>query len=128
MISINATISVDLTGQACSESIGEMQYSGTGGQADFVRGAMLSENGRSFLVTHSTAKSGSASCIVGVLDPGAVVTTARADVDMVVTEYGVAELKGKSLRERAQALIAIAHPKFRDDLQRQASNRGLGLR
>jgi acyl-CoA hydrolase len=126
MVSINATIAVDLTGQACSESIGSRQYSGTGGQVDFVRGAMMAEGGRSFLVTHATAKNGDLSCIVGDLAPGSVVTTARTDVDMVVTEYGVAELRGRSLRERAQALIAIAHPKFRDGLQEEAGKKGLG--
>jgi acyl-CoA hydrolase len=128
MISVNATMAVDLTGQACSESIGGMQYSGTGGQVDFVRGATLSEGGRSFLVTNATAKHGSISCIVDALPTGAVVTTARTDIDTVVTEYGVAELRGRSLRERAQALVAIAHPKFRDELERAARARGLGRR
>ncbi|MEE8173281.1 MAG: acetyl-CoA hydrolase/transferase C-terminal domain-containing protein [Alphaproteobacteria bacterium] len=128
MVAINATIAVDLTGQACSESIGGMQYSGTGGQADFVRGAMMAEGGRSFLATHATAKDGAVSCIVDSLSPGSVVTTARADVDMVVTEFGVAELRGKSLRERAQALIAVAHPKFRNGLQEEAGKRGLSAK
>lgn len=128
MVAINATIAVDLTGQACSESIGGMQYSGTGGQADFVRGAMLAEGGRSFLATHATAKDGAVSCIVDSLAPGSVVTTARADMDMVVTEFGVAEMRGKSLSERAQALIAIAHPKFRDGLQEAAATRGLSAK
>jgi acyl-CoA hydrolase len=128
MVAINATIAVDLTGQACSESIGARQYSGTGGQADFIRGAMMAEGGRSFLVTHATAKNGALSCIVDDLAPGAVVTTARADIDMVVSEFGVAELRGKSLRERAQALIAIAHPKFRDGLREAAGKRGLGVK
>ena len=128
MVSINATIAVDLTGQACSESIGSRQYSGSGGQVDFIRGAMMAEGGRSFLVTHSTAKKGALSSIMGDLASGSVVTTARTDVDMVVTEYGVAELRGRSLRERAQALIGIAHPKFRDSLQEEAGKKGLGLR
>jgi 4-hydroxybutyrate CoA-transferase len=128
IVVINATVAVDLTGQACSESIGGMQYSGTGGQADFIRGAMMAEGGRSFLATHATAKDGALSCIVGTLEPGAVVTTARTDMDMVVTEYGVAELRGKSLAERAQALIGIAHPKFRDALQQEAAKRGLGAK
>ncbi len=128
IVVINATIVVDLTGQACSESIGGMQYSGTGGQADFIRGAMMAEGGRSFVVTHSTARNGELSCIVSGLEPGSVVTTARTDMDMLVTEYGVAELRGKSLSERAQALIGIAHPKFRDDLQKEARKRGLGAR
>ena len=128
MISVNATIAVDLTGQACSESIGGMQYSGTGGQVDFIRGATLAEDGRSFLATASTAKDGAISCIVDALPPAAVVTCARTDIDRVVTEYGVAELRGRSLRERAQSLIAIAHPKFRDTLEQAARARGLGRR
>jgi len=128
MVAINATIAVDLTGQACSESIGGMQYSGTGGQAEFVRGAMMAEGGRAFIATHATAKNSTISCIVGGLEPGSVVTTGRADMDMVVTEFGVAELRGKSLSERAQALIAIAHPKFRDGLQEQAATRGLSAK
>jgi acyl-CoA hydrolase len=128
MVSVNATIAIDLTGQACSESIGPMQYSGTGGQVDFIRGATLAEGGRSFHATASTAKGGAISCIVDALPPAAVVTCARTDIDTVVTEYGVAELRGRSLRERAQALIAIAHPKFRDQLERAARARGLGQR
>ncbi len=128
MVVINATIAVDLTGQACSESIGGMQYSGTGGQAEFIRGAMMAEGGRSFVATHSTAKNGELSCIVAGLEPGSVVTTARTDMDMLVTEFGVAELRGKSLSERAQALIGVAHPKFSDDLQKEARKRGLGAR
>ena len=128
MIAINATIAVDLTGQACSESIGGMQYSGTGGQADFIRGAMRADGGRSFLATHATAKDGAVSCIVGGLSPGSVITTARTDIDMLVTEFGIAELRGRSLRERAQALIAVAHPKFRDGLQEEAAKRGLSAK
>lgn len=128
MISVNATLAVDLTGQACSESIGGMQYSGTGGQVDFVRGATMAEGGKSFLATASTAKHGTISCIVDSLPPSAVVTTARNDIDAVVTEYGVAELRGRSLQQRAQALIAIAHPKFRDELEKAARARGLGRR
>ena len=128
MVAVNATIAVDLTGQACSESIGGMQYSGTGGQADFIRGAMMAEGGRSFVATHATAKKGELSSIVAGLEPGSVVTTARTDMDMLVTEYGVAELRGKSLSERAQALIGVAHPKFRDELQKEARKRGLGAK
>ena len=125
MVTINAIIAVDLTGQVCSESIGFLQYSGSGGQVDFVRGANLSENGQSFLATHSTAKNGHFSSIVDVLPEGSVVTTPRTDVDMVVTEYGIAELKGRNLSDRAQLLIKIAHPKFRDELQKSAYKRGL---
>lgn len=128
MVSINATIMVDLTGQACSESIGPRQYSGPGGQLDFVRGAVRARNGCAFLATYSTAKNGTVSRIVDMLPPGAVVTVPRTDIDAVVTEFGVAELRGKSLRERAGALIAIAHPDFRDELERQARARGLGAR
>jgi 4-hydroxybutyrate CoA-transferase len=128
MISINSMLAVDLTGQACAESIGPMQYSGPGGQLDFVRGAVRARGGHSFLATYASAKSGTISRIVDTLPEGSVVTTPRTDIDKVVTEFGVAELRGKSLRERAQALIAIAHPDFRDDLQRKAAARGLGLR
>ncbi|MEE9301981.1 MAG: acetyl-CoA hydrolase/transferase C-terminal domain-containing protein [Alphaproteobacteria bacterium] len=128
MFSINATLMIDLTGQACSESIGERQYSGPGGQLDFVRGAVGAENGQAFIATYATAKDGAVSRIVDRLPPGAVVTTPRTDIDCVVTEYGIAELRGRSMRERAQALIAIAHPDFCDELQRQARARGLGPR
>ena len=93
-----------------------------------MRGAFLSDGGQSFLGTYATAKGGEVSCIVDMLPQGSVVTTARTDIDMVVSEFGVAELKGRSLRARAQALIAIAHPKFRDDLQEKAKARGLGPR
>ena len=128
MISINSMLAIDLTGQACAESIGPMQYSGPGGQLDFVRGAVRARDGHSFLATYASAKGGSISRIVDTLPEGSVVTTPRTDIDKVVTEFGVAELRGKSLRERAQALIAIAHPDFRDDLQRKAAARGLGPR
>jgi acyl-CoA hydrolase len=120
LISVNSAIEIDLSGQTCSESIGPVQFSGTGGQADFVRGAFNSPGGKSFLALYSTAKSGEVSRIVPTLTPGAAVTTPRQDVQYVVTEYGVAMLKGKSVSERARALIAIAHPKFRDELTEQA--------
>jgi len=120
LISVNAAIEIDLSGQTCAESIGPMQFSGTGGQADFVRGAFNSPGGKSFLALYSTAKSGEVSRIVPTLTPGAAVTTPRQDVHYVVTEHGVAMLKGKSVGERAKALIAIADPKFRDDLTEQA--------
>lgn len=118
LVSINATIEVDLTGQACSESIGARQYSGIGGQMDYVRGAYLSKGGKSFLAVSSTAETrqGRVSCIVPMLKHGAVVSTARTDIDMVVTEYGVAELRGRSIRERVRNLVAIAHPDFREGL------------
>lgn len=120
MVAINASIEVDLTGQACSESMGHRQWSGTGGQVDFFRGANLSEGGKGFITLPSTAKGGTVSRIVPKLTPGAVVTTSRNDVDHVVSEYGVAKLRGKTIRERALALIAIAHPDFRAELQEAA--------
>jgi acyl-CoA hydrolase len=123
-VSINATVEVDLIGQCNSEMIGGRFYSGSGGQADFARGAMYSEDGRGFVVVHSTTGDESISRIVAQLAPGAPVTTLKNTVDHVVTEYGVAELRGKSLADRARALIAIAHPKFREPLERQA--RALG--
>jgi acyl-CoA hydrolase len=116
MIAINASIEVDLTGQACSESIGTKQWSGTGGQADFFRGANMSSGGKGFVTLAATAKNGSVSRIVPKLTPGAVVTTSRNDTDYVVTEFGAAKLRGKTIRERATALIAIAHPDFRTEL------------
>jgi len=116
MTAINSAIQVDLNGQVCAESIGPKQYSGTGGQVDFIRGANLSQGGRSVIALPSTAMGGKLSRIVPYLDQGAVVTTLRNEVHYVATEYGYAELKGKSLRQRAEALIAIAHPDFRDKL------------
>ncbi|WP_459129729.1 acetyl-CoA hydrolase/transferase family protein [Guggenheimella bovis] len=115
IVSLNSCVQVDLMGQIASESIGNTQISGVGGQVDFVRGAAMSENGRSIIAMASTVK-GKSSKIVTRLDDGAAVTTSRNDVDYVVTEYGVAELKGKSLRERSRALISIAHPDFREEL------------
>jgi 4-hydroxybutyrate CoA-transferase len=118
MVSVNSTIQIDLTGQAASESIGYKQYSGTGGQADFMRGASWSKGGRSILALPSTAAEGRISRIVGHLDEGAIISSTRNDVHYVVTEYGVADLRGKSVPERAMALINIAHPDFREDLGR----------
>ena len=115
MVSINSCVQVDLMGQAASESIGHRQISGVGGQVDFVRGAALSRNGRSIIAMPSTIR-GKCSKIVPLLDEGAAVTTSRNDIDYVVTEYGIAALKGRTLRERAKALIEIAHPDFRPDL------------
>lgn len=114
---INATLQVDLAGQCGSESLGAVPYSGTGGQVDFVRAANRSRGGKSFLVLPSTAKQGTVSRITTVLAPGTHVTTSKNDVDHVVTEYGVAHLRGRSLSERAHALIAIAHPDFRAELK-----------
>jgi len=120
MVSINATAEVDLGGQCASESVGVRMLSGTGGQMDYCRGAFKSEGGKSFLCLHSTAKNGTISKIVPTLTPGAVVTTPRAEVHYIVTEYGVAMLKGKNLKQRAEELIAIAHPQFREDLRSEA--------
>lgn len=124
-VSINATLQVDLLGQCASETLGHRYYSGSGGQSDFARGAMNSDGGQGFIVTHSTARKGTASSIVAAHAPGAVVTTIKNTVDHVVTEYGVARLRGRSVRERARALIDIAHPQFRDDLERSAIENGL---
>jgi acyl-CoA hydrolase len=123
-VSINATIAVDLLGQCASETVSGTYYSSSGGQADFARGAMYSDGGQGFVVLHSTAKGGSISKIVPQLAAGDVVTTLKNTVDKVVTEYGVAELRGRSIRERARALISIAHPDHRDQLT--ASARQLG--
>lgn len=120
MISINSAIQVDLMGQVNAESIGSKQFSGTGGQVDFVRGAAMSKNGKSIIALPSTAAKGTISKIVFTLDEGAAVTTLRNDVDYIVTEYGIAHLKGQSLRGRAKALIEIAHPNFREELIKKA--------
>lgn len=116
IVCINSSVQVDLMGQACSESVGLMQISGVGGQVDFIRGASMAKHGISILAMPSTAKRGSVSRIVPLLDEGAAVTTSRNDIDYVVTEYGIAHLKGKTLRQRAKDLIVISHPDFRDDL------------
>jgi acyl-CoA hydrolase len=116
MTAINSAIEVDLTGQVCADSIGHRMYSGVGGQMDFMRGAALAEEGRAIIALPSTAAGGKFSRIAISLKEGAGVTTTRSHVRTVVTEYGVAELFGQSLRERAKRLIAIAHPDFRDEL------------
>ncbi len=121
MVSINSSLQVDLTGQAASETIGYKQFSATGGQADFVRGAAWSKGGRSIIAFHSTAAKGKLSRIVSHLDEGAIVTTTRTDVHYIVTEYGIAEMRGKSVHQRAEALISIAHPDFRSDLRKEFS-------
>jgi acyl-CoA hydrolase len=119
-VSINASLAVDFLGQCASETIGGRYYSSSGGQADFARGAAYSPGGQSFIVLQSTARDGTISRIVPQLAAGDVVTTVKNTVDKVVTEFGVAELRGRSVRERATALIAVAHPAFRDDLRRAA--------
>ncbi len=123
MVSINAAIEVDFTGQVCADSLGELFYSGIGGQVDFVRGAARSRGGKPVIALPSTAKDGTISRIVPHLKQGAGVVTSRGDVHYVVTEYGVAYLHGKSMRERAMALIEIAHPKFRPWLLAEAKAR-----
>jgi acyl-CoA hydrolase len=116
MVAINSAIEVDVTGQVCADSIGHTIYSGFGGQVDFIRGAAASKGGKPIIALPSTAKNGTVSRIVGQLSPGAGVVTTRADVHYVVTEFGVASLHGKNMRQRADALIAIAHPQFHDEL------------
>ena len=120
MTAINSAIEVDLTGQVVADSIGDRLYSGVGGQMDFIRGAALAEHGRAIIALPSTAADGSVSRIVSHLKPGGGVVTTRAHVRTVVTEYGVAELFGRSIRERVAALIEIAHPDHRDQLRFEA--------
>jgi 4-hydroxybutyrate CoA-transferase len=116
MVAINSALQIDLTGQVCSDSIGNQFYSGIGGQVDFLRGASHSKGGKPIIAISSTAKGGTISRIVPMLSPGAGVVTSRGLVRYVVTEFGVAYLHGKSIRERAKALIDVSHPKFRDEL------------
>ena len=123
MVSINSCIEVDLMGQVVSECIGSRQFSGTGGQVDYVRGAMLSQGGKSIMAMPSTAAKSTVSRIVPFLAHGAAVTTSRNDVDYVVTEYGIAHLKAKTLKERAKSLISIAHPDFRAELTEEFNKR-----
>ena len=132
-VSINTTMEVDLTGQCCSESIGQVQFSGTGGQTDTAIGAQLSKNGRSFIALYSTAmvrnpKTGEKeemSKIVCQLKPGAAVSLSRNDIEYLVTEYGVVNLKGRTVKERVELIISIAHPKFREQLMQEAKEAGL---
>jgi len=120
MVAINSALEIDITGQVCADSIGHRFFSGIGGQADFIRGAALARNGRPIIALPSTAKNGTRSRIVPLLTPGAGVVTTRGDVHYVVTEYGIAYLHGKTIRQRALALINIAHPKFRQWLLDEA--------
>jgi itaconate CoA-transferase len=122
MVSINSIIQVDLLGQCNAESLAGFEYSGTGGQLDYVRGAYNSRGGKSILAFYSTARKGQVSRVVPRLDSGAVITTPRMDVHYLVTEHGVINLKGKSTRERALGIISLAHPRFRDSLIREAEN------
>ncbi|MBX3085005.1 MAG: acetyl-CoA hydrolase/transferase family protein [Anaerolineae bacterium] len=124
MVSINSAIEVDLTGQVCADSIGHRFYSGVGGQVDFIRGAAHSKGGKPIIALPSTAKHDTVSRIVWQLQPGAGVVTSRNDVHFVVTEFGIAYLHGKTIRERVRALIDVAHPKFREELEAKASELG----
>jgi 4-hydroxybutyrate CoA-transferase len=125
MVAINSALSVDITGQVCADSIGRSIYSGFGGQLDFIRGAARSKGGRPIIALPATARDGSVSRIVDTLAEGSGVVTTRGDVHYVVTEHGIASLHGKSLRERARQLIAVADPRFRDDLEAAARRRRL---
>ncbi|HNW92642.1 MAG TPA: acetyl-CoA hydrolase/transferase C-terminal domain-containing protein, partial [bacterium] len=125
MVAINSIIEVDLTGQCNAESIDGSQFSGTGGQLDFIRGAYASRGGVAILAFYATAKSGTVSRVVPVLPAGAAVTTPRMDVHYLVTEYGAVNLKGISSAERAKAIVSLAHPQFRDDLLRAAEEMNL---
>jgi 4-hydroxybutyrate CoA-transferase len=116
MVAVNSALQVDITGQVCADSIGTFFYSGIGGQVDFIRGASRCRGGKPIIAIPATAKNGNLSRIVPMLDPGAGVVTSRGSVHYVVTEYGVAYLHGRTIRQRAEALIEIAHPKFRDEL------------
>ena len=125
MVAVNAALQVDLTGQVCADSLGPYIYSGFGGQVDFMRGAAMSKNGRPISALPSTARGGEVSRIVPMLSEGAGVVTTRADVHHVVTEHGTAHLYGRNVRERARALIDIAHPDFRAELEEAAGKRNL---
>jgi len=116
MVAINSALQVDITGQVCADSIGTTFYSGIGGQVDFIRGASQCKGGKPIIAIPSTAKNGTISRIVPMLDPGAGVVTSRGAVHYIVTEFGVAYLHGKTIRQRAEALIEIAHPRFREEL------------
>ena len=119
-VSINSCLSLDLTGQICSESIGSRQFSGSGGQADMAVGGAHAKNGRSIIAVASTKKNGTISSINAQLAPGSVVTLSRNEVDYVVTEYGIAPIRGRSVRQRVENLIAVAHPDFRAELRKDS--------
>ena len=123
LVSINSCVQIDIMGQVVSTSAGLRQISGVGGQIDFVRGANMSKGGRAVMAMPSTTGKGKISKIVPFLDQGSAVTTSRNDVNYVVTEYGIAQLRGKSLRKRAEALIEIAHPDFREELRAEFRRR-----
>ena len=125
MISVNTAIQVDIMGQVCSQSLGTRHFSGTGGQLDTHRGAQMSEGGRGIIALRSTAKNGTISTIVPTLAPGSGVTVPSQDVDTIVTEYGVAELRGRSVLERLDALVAVAHPDFREWIREESHRLGI---
>ena len=120
-LSVNSCLSMDLTGQVCSESLGSRQYSGSGGQADMAVGAAHAKNGRNIIAVASTKKGGTISSINAQLQPGSVVTLSRNEIDYVVTEYGIAPLRGRSVRQRVENLVAVAHPDFRQQLREDAA-------
>ena len=123
MVAVNSALAVDLTGQVAADSIGTRFFSGIGGQVDFIRGSARSKGGKPIIALPSTAKNGAISRIVPVLEEGAGVVTSRGDIHYVVTEYGAADLWGKNIRQRTEALIGIAHPNFRADLLSAAKAR-----
>src|SRR5690625_1738818 len=125
MVTINATTEIDFYGQCASETVAGKYYSSTGGQADFGQGVRFSKNGKGFICLYSTAKNDTISKIQPTLTKGQVITTTKNDIDYVVTEYGIAQLKGKSIQQRTKELIQIAHPKFRDELTFEAKKLGL---
>ncbi|WLR51299.1 acetyl-CoA hydrolase/transferase C-terminal domain-containing protein [Bacillus tianshenii] len=124
IVTINASVEIDFLGQCNSEKVGKMYWSSTGGQAEFGIGARIAEGGRGIICLHSTAKNGQISKIVPTIAAGTPISTSKNDIDYVVTEYGVAKLRGKTIRERTKALINIAHPKFRDELEHTAKEMG----
>jgi len=125
MVAVNSAIQIDLTGQVCSDSIGEKIYSGFGGQADFMRGAAMAKGGLPIIALPSVTNDGLLSRIVPNLDQGAGVVLTRADVHVVVTEFGIAHMLGRNVRQRAEALIGISHPNFQETLLEAAHRRGL---
>jgi acyl-CoA hydrolase len=125
MMAINSAIEIDITGQVCADSMGETIWSGIGGQMDFVQGSLRSPGGKAIIALSSTAKQGTVSRIVPRLQPGAGVVTTRGHVQWVVTEHGAVNLRGRTLRQRAEMLISIAHPDFRGELESAAVNRKL---
>jgi 4-hydroxybutyrate CoA-transferase len=122
LIAINSALQIDLFGQVCADTFGCQQYSGVGGQVDFVRASSLSPGGKSIIALPSTNKNETISRIVSKLNEGACVTTSRNDIHYVVTEYGIANLRGKAIHQRAKALIEIAHPNFRERLKKEFNN------